>query len=181
MAGVTRQGLSRVRGPSRLPDLIRLFGHLAGLQDELFELIDRKIAAMRRADVAAMQECAAREQSLVQRLQEREGLRRQLTDLVGEELALPPGAARCLTVSRLAGRLGDQERRNLNDAAGKLRSAVLKVQQAHRVAGMICREITRHLAWVFAAVRPGEPAGPSYSPAGMVASRSGACLFETIG
>lgn len=166
--------------PTRLRDLIRLFDVLRDLHGQLLALIQFKMDAMKRADLPAVNELNQREQAMVRRLEEREGLRRQLMDSIGAELGLPPRAARVLTVSQLAARLTEPARRSLLDSANELRSVAVKVARLNRVAGAFTREVTTHLKWVFAAVRPKEDSPSGYTGTG-VAAAADLRLFEAVG
>ena len=167
--------------PKYLRDLLRLLDGLQRLHGQLLTLIRSKIDAMRRAEISAMRELSEQEQTLARRLEEREGLRRQLMDAIGEQLGLPPRAARALSVSQLASRLPEGQRADLLDTAGKLREAVAKVAQANRVAGAISREILTHLKWVFASVRPADVRPVGYSGDGEAVGTLDARIFETVG
>ncbi|MGB2986517.1 MAG: flagellar protein FlgN [Phycisphaerae bacterium] len=167
--------------PKRLQDLLRLFSSLRKLQEHLLALVQSKIDAMRRADIPAMRELDERERAIAKRLHQREGLRRQLMDAIGEEMGLPPQTARALTVSQLASRLPGPQRPGLLNAAEKLREAASKATQVNRVAGVISREILNHLKWVFASVKPadGEPVG--YAGDGALVAPAETRIFETVG
>ncbi len=166
---------------ARLGDLVTLLDQLREMYEEMLALIDQKIDAMRKADLDAMRVCQEAEQDLTRRVNEREGLRRQLMDAIGAELRLPPGAGRALSISQLTDKLGKSERAPTISAADRLKNTIAKVAQANRVAGVISGEIVHHLRWVFAAVQPREEKPAAYSGAGVVVPRPGARLFETVG
>ncbi len=165
----------------RFRDLLEIFEQLRNLNDQLFTLIDAKIAAMKSADTSALTAFAEKERVLTERLREREGLRAQFMDAVGIELGLPQRAGRTLTMSQLAARLDGPQSAKLIVVADRLRSAVGQVLQANRVAGAVSREILNHLKWIFAAVRPREEKPELYSGAGVPLGRSGAAMLEVVG
>ncbi len=165
----------------RIKDLVRLFGSLERLQDRLLTLIQSKIDAMRRADIAAMRELGDQEREVVMRLHERDGLRCQLMEEIGRQLRLPPRAARALPVSQLAARLPKSEQGPLLGAAGSLAAAATKVAQVNRVAGAVSRDLLHHLNWVFASVRPRDAAPIGYAGNGALVSPGNQRIFETIG
>lgn len=171
----------RVSEGARIRDLITLLTRLSDLYDELFALVDEKIAAMRRADLDAMRACGDKEQLLARTLHERQGLRIQLMEALGKELGLPPAVARAITVSQLATHIPAPQRKVLTDAADRLRATIAKVAQANRVAGVISRELVNHLRWVFAAVRPQDDRPVDYGDAGVLVSRPATYLFEAVG
>ena len=162
-------------------DLVRLFGGLHDLQDKLLQAVQSKIEAMKRADIQAMRQFAEREQALITRQQEREGFRCQLMDRIGGELGLPGGAGRSLSISQLASRLAEPQCTVLQDAAGKVRERALKVAQTNRVAGVVAREITNHLKWVFASVRPEGDSPVGYAGDGALVTASSTKILETVG
>lgn len=165
----------------RIKDLLTLLESLRELYRQLLTLVQSKIDAMRRADTPAMQTLSEQEQALAGRIQEREGFRHQLMDAIGEELHMPPRAARALPMSQLASRLCTRQRSALTDAAGRLREVVAKVTQANRVAGAVSREILNHMKWVFSAVRPRDAEPVGYSGDGALVGPADHRIFETVG
>ncbi|MGD2108783.1 MAG: flagellar protein FlgN [Phycisphaerae bacterium] len=167
--------------PKRLRDLVKLLDGLCRTHEELLALVRKRIDAMRRADVAAMQALADQEQALVKRIDQREGLRRQLMDKIGEQWGLSARTARALSLSQLTSHATDPERSSLEEAGRRLGNAITKVAQANRVAGAISREVLTHLEWVFASVRPA--GGPRFAYTGNAQhlAGSGARILETVG
>ena len=173
--------MTRAVEPKRLKDLIKLMGGLQRLQERLLTLIRSKIDAMKRADAPAMRDLNDQERTVAKQLHERDGLRRQLMDAMGEEMGMPSGTARALSVSQLAARLPEPGRTTLLDAAGSLRKVMSRVAQVNRIAGAVSREILNHLKWVFASVRPAEGRPVGYSGDGAVVGSSQSRIFETVG
>jgi hypothetical protein len=154
---------------------------LGELYGELFALVRLKIEGMRRADTDCLNECAAKESALLERLRERDSLRNQLMDAVAGELGLPPRAGRTMTMTQLAGRLCESQRSGLLQAVVTLRTALLNVTQANRVAGAVSRELINHLKWVLAAVKP-RPTEPNvYCGAGAFVKSGESPLLELVG
>jgi hypothetical protein len=118
---------------------------------------------------------------LPQRIRERDGLRCQLMDGVGEQLGLPPRTARSTRLSQLALRMPDSDRTVVMNAAGRLRSVVTRVAQANRIAGAASRELLNHLHWVFAAVKPRDGQPSAYSGAGAMVAASGTYFVDAVG
>ena len=172
---------NKQRPVTRLGDLVTLLDQLRALYEEMLALIGRKIEAMRKADLDAMRVCQQSEHELTKRVNEREGLRRQLMDAIGVELGLASGVGRALSISQFTEKLGKSERAGVISAADGLKSTIAKVAQSNRIAGVISREIVHHLRWVFAAVQPREQQPAGYSGAGVVVPCAGARLFETVG
>ncbi|RME39866.1 MAG: hypothetical protein D6788_04535, partial [Planctomycetota bacterium] len=154
---------------------------ILSVAEELLEVIRRKMQAMKEADLPAMQALTRREHKLIERIQEREGCRRQLLDVLGEELGFRNGSGRAVNVSQLADRLPDSCRRTLEHTARALRDVVVKVAQANRVAGAMSREVIHHLTWVFAAARPRAAAPVGYGDNGAPVAAEDAALLDAVG
>jgi len=165
----------------RVRDLQRLLEQLGDLYGELFALVRLKIEGLRRADVNCLTECAAREGELLSRLRERDSLRNQLMDAVAGEVGLPVRAGRTMTLTQLTTRLCPSQRPGLLQAVDKLRSALLNVTQANRVAGAISRELLNHLKWILAAVKPRNSEPGVYSGEGAIVHGGASSLLELVG
>jgi hypothetical protein len=165
----------------RLKDLVTVLGQLEQLHKELAALVRAKVDAMRRADVPALREHTESEQSLVNRIQQREGMRRQLMDVIGGGLGLPARSGRKLTVSQLVARVPDKQREDILAAAERLRAAVCGVAQANHLAGTIAGGLVDHLRRVFAAVKPKGERGTAYTGDGVAVAHGGDRIFEVVG
>ena len=166
---------------SRFGDLLELLAGLEKLNAELVSLVRTKIDAMKRNDMGAMRDITAREQEIAGVVHEREGLRRQLMDLIGRQMGWSSRTARALSLSQLAARVSEAQRVALLAAGRRLREVVSRLARANRVAGAIAREISDHLGWVFASVRPrrAEPVG--YSGLGGLVPRSETMILDAVG
>lgn len=166
---------------STATSLTRLLDQLRALYERLLALIEEKMGAMRRADLHTLRALHEEEASLVHRLQEREGLRRQLMRLLGQELGWSDGAGRSATIPQLAEGVGGGQRDELMVAAADLREVVARTARANRVAAIATRDVLHHMQWVLPSIRPGgrQPAG--YSAKGGTVDANGALLFETLG
>ncbi len=167
--------------PRQLKELVRLLQSLTVLHEGLLEVIREKLSAMKRADLQAMRDATVREQTLVATIQEREGLRRQLMDAIGDELVLSRRAARSISVSQLVKLIPVAPGRSLRAAADQLAQVMHKVAQSNRVAGATCREIVDHMKWVFAAVRPAAEAPVGYAGDGALVGPTSTKIFEAMG
>lgn len=165
----------------RLRNLIRLLGGLQELHEKLRSLVEAKMDAMKRADVAAMSEVARDEKATAKRLAECEVSRRRLMEAMGKELGLTPQQGQALTVSQLASRLSESDRSILHDAAEKLREVASRLAQVNRVVGVLSREILNHLKWVFASVKPAGQQPVGYSGTGALVGTDKRRIFETVG
>ena len=165
----------------RIEDLIELLNGMSTLHEDLLGVIRRKIDAMKRADIEGMRVFGEKEQSIVVQIGEREGLRRQLMDLISKDLNLPARSARAVSLKQLVARIPTVWQSILDEAGDRLRSCMSRVAAANRVAGEIAHQIVTHLKWVFASVRPdeGEPVG--YSGTGILVSSTETRLLDAMG
>ena len=167
--------------PQGLADLLRLLATLRHLHDKLGDVIDAKLGAMKRADIHAMRDLGEQEQSLAARIHEREGLRRQVMDRIGDEMALGKGLARTLSATQLAEQLRGVDKSAFQEAADLLGHSIRRVAQINRVAGVATREMLHHLRWVFASVRPQREETVGYAGDGTLVSPSNTRIFDAVG
>lgn len=173
--------MTRTVDPKRIRDLLTLLGRLEQLHDGLAASVKAKVDAIRRADMQALQQREEQERKSVEQIQQAEGLRRQLMDVIGEQLGLPPRAARAMSVSQLVLRVPKEQRQAILDATQSLRAAVSRVSEANRVAGIVARELADHLNRVFTAVRPSRERGTGYTGEGVPVARKENRIFEAVG
>jgi len=144
----------------RVDELITVLAELKGLHDELLVVLRAKLDAMRRADAERMQSCGARERFLAERIRQREGLRRQLAEIVADGLGLHERvgaetagrqakpterrATEAITVSRLAERIGEPRRTRLTVLAAQIREAIEQVDRVNRVVALVAMEMAEH-------------------------------------
>jgi hypothetical protein len=164
----------------RAADLARLMDQLSVLHEKLLALTKRKLEAIRAASLDAMCACNMEQDVVVRRIQEREGLRKQLMDALGSDLGLGAKTGRALTVSQLLAKLPPAARGQVSGAKDRLRDTIGKLAQANRVNGAVSRELIGHLNFVFSAVRPSALGGGHYSAAGAVRPEMPG-VFEAVG
>lgn len=164
-----------------LRELVRLLGIQKELHAELTGVVQEKMKAMRRADVATMRRLGEREHALIVRIEEREGLRRQLMDRLGEGAGLPKPSGRAMTISQLSARLPQSERGVLLAAAGELRAIASRLIKVNRVAGQAAEKLVGHLHWVFASACSQRSQSAGYAGDGAVVPESTTRLFEAVG
>lgn len=160
-------------------DLVRLLSTLRQLHEKLGDVIDAKLGAMKRADIHAMRDLGEQEQSLVARIHEREGLRRQVMDRIGDEMDF--GKGRALSATQIAEKLHGADRAAFQDVADSLGNSIRRVAQINRVAGVATREMLHHLRWVFASVRPQREETIGYAGDGTLVSPGNTRIFDAVG
>ncbi|UCE58576.1 MAG: flagellar export chaperone FlgN [Phycisphaerales bacterium] len=173
--------MANVIEEKRFGELVLLLNELEAMHLELVDLIRSRTSAMKKNDVVAMRELGERERALAARIQEREGLRRQLVALIGKQEGWSARMARAFSISQLAARVAEPQRSTLIEVASRLRNAVVRVAKANRVAGEFAQAILEHLRWVFAAVRPEGERQLGYSGDGLVTAGGGRAIFDTVG
>jgi hypothetical protein len=166
---------------SRSGELAFLLSDLKKLHEELLAVIQHKLAAMRRADADAINSCLAREQFLVGRIRQQEGLRQQLVQLIGKELGLTPEQAVRLPLKALAERLDEPRRGQLLAQAAGLRETMLGIDRSSKVAAMVTGEMLKHFRQVCLAMARAVQSTGTYSPTGRLNSEAPAGVFEAVG
>ncbi len=168
-------------GDTQINELIQILGGLRTLHERLLAVLQSKLTSMKGADLLAMRELSLQEHALVRQIQEREGMRRQRMDGIGEDLGLPPRTAGIMTISQLASRLPAVQHDALIGEADGLRQAVIRVAQFNRVVGAASRELLHHLQWVMASVRPAAEKYFAYGNKGDGVAETGGRILEVVG
>ena len=161
--------------------LVQILDQLSVLHGSMTEVISCKIEQMRRADMEGMRDSAAKEQDLFERITERDGLRRQVTDRLGKSLGMSAGRARAMTARQLAEKIGAPVGDQLLGAAQTLRVTMNKLALTNRTAGAISGKIVEHLHGVFAAMSGADADGAEYERGGRAGTSGGRQLFEAVG
>ena len=162
-------------------DLIRVLSGLEALHQGLAELIDQKIDRMRAGNVAEINACTTREQELVGRIGEQEGLRRVLTDRIARSFGMSPQKARRMTASQLAERMAQPWASELLALAGRLQRLTARIENRNRMAGRLSGAILEHMDVVLSAMTAPGPASGAYGRRGACLPAGPTRLFETVG
>lgn len=164
-----------------LRELVRVLGIHKELHVELTGVVQEKMKAMRRADVPGLRRLGEQEHALIVKIEEREGLRRQLMDRLGEGAGLPKPSGRNMTISQLSARLPKSERGALLAAASELRAVAARLIKVNRLAGQAAEKLVGHLHWVFAAACSKRSDSAGYAGDGAVVPETASRLFEAVG
>jgi hypothetical protein len=117
-----------------------LLASLHAAHEDLLATALEHRAAISRADVKAMQACAARHADIASRIAELEVLRRRLI------LALaPPGGAPTTSISSVAATLPEPFRARILAAAAALRDLLLRVQREIRTVREASHSLAQHM------------------------------------
>lgn len=165
----------------RLSELRVVLDRLTGLYAELTALARDKVAHMARADVAALRAEVAREEGLVRKAQEQDGLRRQLLELIGKGFGVAGPVARRMTATQLLRRVDEGRRAEIERSVQGIRRAAAELSEANRVAGLVSAQVLSHMREVFAAISRVDDAPAVYTPHGRAAQGGARRIFETTG
>jgi len=171
---------------ARLPremvtELSALLDQMVGLQEAMVTTIDHKLAAMRRADVEAMQVISRDEGELAGKVVVLDRRRLDLTAELCAALNLPGRErARAMTLTHLASRVEVSLRPGLLQRAQTLREVMLKVARANEIVEKVCRELQAHFKSMFAAMVQDE-SQPTYGRGGVGRTASGANVLDAVG
>lgn len=166
---------------ARLRDLVTLLEHMNRLYIELETALREQRAAMRSADIDRMQQWDGRARATAARLRERDGLRRQLMELIGGDFGLDRASARTLALSQLAAHLPEASAECVLEVRRQLANVVARVAQANRITQAATRNVLNHMSWVFSAIRPQGNRPDGYDPAGAVVDGGGSAILEAVG
>lgn len=170
------------RGEDNLArDLIRLVGEIAELQRELASLMRNRLDAVRRADTERMQAFTLREGELLNRANEREGLRRQVVRQLLVQLARDPEQHGGSKLTELAEFLPEPRRSELLAAAAGLRRKLEDVEQVRVTSALVTEEMLKHIGEVLTVARGGGRALDLYSSTGRCNTPTPANVFEAVG
>lgn len=165
----------------RVESLLVLLERLEGLHLELRIVLDDKLESMRKSDMAALQDCVERESALIGRINEQEGLRKQLMERIGRGFGIASQAARMLPARRLANRLAEPQRGKIEAMTDRLKTAVTEVSKTNAMIGRVSSQVLKHLGEMFAQARGAEAAPGVYSKSGRTVAARPVELFEAVG
>ena len=165
----------------RVDSLVRLLNELAEAHEQLLGAVEEKIEAMRSADTDRIRQTIEREQTLVECIDEREGLRRQLTESIVRAYGLGAVAARRLSARQLAKRLGAPHAETILAAGRRLQELTARIARRNHVAQLISQNILRHMKHVFAAMTVARSGAVGYSPEGEAFVVGAEKIFDAVG
>ncbi len=168
---------------ARLDGLLTLMGRLTELHDQLHAVLVDKVASMRNAELTRLMECVERERGLAVRINEQEGLRKQMMEQLGRAFGMSAQTARSLSARKLAERLAPSQGRRVEECADRLRSAVDRVRKTNEFVGRVAAQVLQHVREVFSAVSGARATSGVYTKRGAVSGGvdRATALFEAIG
>ncbi len=162
-------------------DLVRLLGEIVGLYDEMAGHMKTKLEAIRQADTGRIQSLTAREMTLAEKVEQREGLRRHITKKLVKTLGLRTPEDFQLKLSELAEHLAEPRRSQLLGVATGLRDKADKIENLRITTTLITQEMLKHLNHVLSIMTSGGPEAEVYSPNGQRGQNGSPCVFDAVG
>ena len=170
-------------------DLVRLLSELTGLYGELAMHMHDKLEAIKRADTDRIMSITARQITLADRVAQRNGLRRQITRRLQQELRSGPGGpaepgglpAEAMRITDLAEHLPEPRRSQLITVAAGLKKQLSVMEQLRLTSTMVTQEMLKHLEEILSVMTAGGPGGDVYLRTGNRQASSTAHVFEAVG
>ncbi len=172
---------SASRFADRVRDLEHLLTELVGLYETQLEVLQRKLAAMRGSDVQTIQACVAREGELVKTISSREGLRRRLMVLIGQDLGWNENESRNMTISRLTQHIDGKRKLGLLVQARRLSGLLKDVSGVNEAASLFAGRMLEHYRYIFGQITQGIADSPVYVPEGNQPHEVAAQVFDATG
>ena len=165
---------------SRVDALAGLLEEIADAHGELLGAIDSKIEAMKSADTERIRAAMLKERDIVVRINEREGLRRQLTVNLARPFGISADRARTLSARQLSDRFAGVNGERIERAVETMRGLTDQIAQRNHVAQLISQNMLRHMKIIFASMTA--PAGGvGYSQVGDTQVAAGDRIFDLVG
>jgi hypothetical protein len=164
---------------AQIGELLEALSGLHEMFKQLLALARAKLVALRAADAAALQRCAARECGVLERLFEQERQR----DAVLARLAqsLHPGSTAVPRVSEIAERLPEPFSSRLRARAVGLRQTAKELRCENRVAAEVARHLHKHLRAVFEDIVHLNQESVVYGPSGKHEQRVNKTWVDAVG
>lgn len=174
--------MNRVNEQSKhVKAIVTLMKKIGDEHERLIAVIDKKIDAMRSADVASLTQIVNQEHAIAASIAEKEGLRAQLVERIARGYGVSARVARRMQVSQVATRFGGEHAQELLDTAEGVRERVMVVARRNHQARLIARGVVGHMQKVFAAMTGGDSGGDRYSHAGAPNCEHSIQILDAVG
>lgn len=173
--------MSATAADKRVAQLVTLLEEIQRLYAELADVLERKLTAVRRADTAGMTASSRRERFLVDRIRERDGLRRQLMVMLGQAWGVDGRTAEAMPVREVAGRVEGMLADRLTALADAIRAAMERVAHANRIIDVVGRSMAQHFRSVYDAMTAGMRQRDVYARNGRTDTGAALRVFEMTG
>lgn len=173
--------MSTTAADKRVAQLVTLLEEIQRSYAELGDVLDRKLTAVRRADTAGMAATTRRERFLVDRIGERDGMRRQVMVLLGQAWGIDGSAAEKMSVREVASRTTPALSDRLLALADATRAAMERVSHANRIIDVVGKSMAQHFRSVYDAMTTGLKQRDVYSRSGRPDNTVAVRVFEMTG
>ncbi len=144
--------------------LLACLADLQGLVTHLLDLANQKLAAMRRADAAALQHIAAREAGLIDQVQRHKQVRHAVLARLAQGLRAPELPAAGL--EKIAARLPEPQASSIVARTRGLREIALALEQKNRLAAEVAHRLQSHVRGLFSQLAQAGQESVVYGPRG---------------
>lgn len=166
-------------GRAPVDELLHYLGTLHASLKNLVTLANEKLAALRRADAAALVDCATREGVLVRDVLLGEQQRDALLARVAQRL--PAEAGEVTTVSALAACLPEPVSSSLRARGAALRAVATELQRKNRVVAAVAQNLQAHIRGIFAELAKATQETLVYGAKGQPEASSTRCCVDAVG
>ncbi len=178
-ASLDRESATRVE--DRVRDLEHLLTELVQLYESQLEVLQRKLTAMRGSAVQTIHECVAREGELAKTISSREGLRRRLMVLIGQDLGWNEDESRNMTISRLTQHVDGKRKLGLLVQARRLSGLLKEVAGVNGAVSMFAGKMLEHYRYIFGQITQGITESAVYVQQGDQPHEVAAQVFDATG
>jgi len=160
-------------------ELLAVLEQIHGLLAGLLHLANDKLAAMRRADTARLDEVARQECALLERFYETQRTRDAIVARWAQSLPVPSDASAAF--ADVVAALPEPERSRLQAKTAGLRRIAAELQEKNRLAASVARSLHSHIRSVFEEIaRHGQESGV-YGPNGQTSPVVSESWVDAVG
>ncbi len=144
--------------PAAIRDLGARLAELQTALEKLTELATDKLAALSRADAAALQDCAAREEEILREVFRSEPRREAALARVAQ--SLHGAMSSPIKLKDVAARLPEPFASSLRARSTALQASAAELQRKNRLAGRVAQDLQSHIRGIFADAQESPVYGP---------------------
>jgi flagellar biosynthesis/type III secretory pathway chaperone len=162
-----------------ISDLAARLTELHAALEQLASVAADKLAALSRADAAALQDCAAREEEILREVFRGEPRRRAALARVAQSLHIQ--ASQPMRLKDLVARLPEPQAASLRARSTVLQASAAELQRKNRLAGRVAQNLQSHIRGIFADVAMAAQESLVYGPQGQHETGRPRCWVDAIG
>jgi hypothetical protein len=179
MSGASTSDARSADQSAMLEALLQVVSSIHDVMKQLLELATEKLAAMRAADAAGLQACAARECAALERMfgqeQERDAVLARAAQSLRWEGPLPP------RLSEIADRISEPHCSRLRAKIAGLRQTAVELQGKNKLAAEVARHLHKHLRAIFEEIAGVDQERAVYGPHGQPEQRATKTWVDAVG